>query len=132
MYELYQYNWAMAKRCMKLTALLSIFMIALECVMILFVLRLEYSFKAMEMVLKKTLGYSLFEREKVLVGLTLLLSLISCLLAMVIGQFLLIEIDVYFIGLSLFLTVIELIYIGYKTKQLEKLKMASILKGERI
>ena len=122
----------MAKRCMKLTALLSIFMIALECVMILFVLRLEYSFKAMEMVLKKTLGYSLFEREKVLVGLTLLLSLISCLLAMVIGQFLLIEIDVYFIGLSLFLTVIELIYIGYKTKQLEKLKMASILKGERI
>ncbi len=117
---------------MKLTALLSIFMIALECVMILFVLRLEYSFKAMEMVLKKTLGYSLFEREKVLVGLTLLLSLISCLLAMVIGQFLLIEIDVYFIGLSLFLTVIELIYIGYKTKQLEKLKMASILKGERI
>ena len=131
-YELYQYNWAMAKRCMKLTALLSIFMIALECVMILFVLRLEYSFKAMEMVLKKTLGYSLFEREKVLVGLTLLLSLISCLLAMVIGQFLLIEIDVYFIGLSLFLTVIELIYIGYKTKQLEKLKMASILKGERI
>lgn len=131
-YELYQYNWAMAKRCMKLTALLSIFMISLECVMILFVLRLEYSFKAMEMVLKKTLGYSLFEREKVLVGLTLLLSLISCLLAMIIGQFLLIEIGVYFIGLSLFLTVIELIYIGYKTKQLEKLKMASILKGERI
>lgn len=131
-YELYQYNWAIAKRCMKLTALLSIFMIALECVMILFVLRLEYSFKAMEMVLKKTLGYSLFEREKVLVGLTLLLSFISCLLAMVIGQFLLIEIGSYFIGLGLCLTVIELIYIGYKTKQLESLKMASILKGERI
>ena len=32
--------------------------------MILFVLRLEYSFKAMEMVLKKTLGYSLFEKRK--------------------------------------------------------------------
>ena len=131
-YELYQYNWAIAKRCMKLTALLSIFMIALECVMILFVLRLEYSFKAMEMVFKKTLGYSLFEREKVLVGLTLLLSFISCLLAMVIGQFLLIEIGSYFIGLGLCLTVIELIYIGYKTRQLESLKMASILKGERI
>lgn len=131
-YELYQYNWAIAKRCMKLTALLAIFMIALECVMILFVLRLEYSFKAMEMVLKKTLGYSLFEREKVLVGLTLLLSFISCLLAMVIGQFLLIEIGSYFIGLGLCLTVIELIYIGYKTKQLESLKMVSILKGERI
>ncbi len=51
---------------------------------------------------------------------------------MVIGQFLLIEIGSYFIGLGLCLTVIELIYIGYKTKQLESLKMASILKGERI
>ena len=131
-YELYQYNWATAKRCMKLTALLSVFMMALECVMILFVLRLEYSFKAMEMVLKKTLGYSLFEREKVLVGLTLLVSFISCLLAMGMHQFLGKEHGIYLIGLSLFLTVIELIYIGYKTRQLERLKMASILKGERI
>ena len=52
-WELYQYNWEIAKRCMKLVSLLSVFMILLESAMIVFILRLEYNFKAMEIVLEK-------------------------------------------------------------------------------
>ncbi|MBQ1787088.1 MAG: hypothetical protein II005_10275 [Turicibacter sp.] len=131
-WELYQYNWEIAKRCMKLVSLLSVFMILLESAMIVFILRLEYNFKAMEIVLKKTLGYTLFERERVLFILTITLSVISIILSIIIGALCSVKSISYLVGLGMMLTLIEISYMIYKMKQLERVKIVSVLKGEYV
>ena len=112
--------------------ILSVFMILLESAMIVFILRLEYNFKAMEIVLKKTLGYTLFERERVLFILTLTLSVISIILSIIIGALCSVKSISYLVGLGMMLTLIEISYMIYKMKQLERVKIVSVLKGEYV
>jgi len=127
--DVYEHNWAIIARNMKLVVILSIFLLALEIALISFIIKLEYQFNAMELALKKVLGYSLFARNKRLIHITLVVFLVSVILAFLLRGLLGIAEGADLIWGGLILLALELGYIAKKAGAMEKANVPAILKG---
>ena len=127
--DVYEYNWAIISRNMKLVVILSIFLLALEIALISFIIKLEYRFNAMELALKKVLGYSLFARNKQLIRITLVVFLMSIILAFLLRGFLGIAEGADLIWGGLILLAVESVFIAKKARAMEKTNVPAILKG---
>jgi len=127
--DVYEHNWAIISRNMKLVVILSIFLLALEIALISFIIKLEYQFNAMELALKKVLGYSLFVRNKRLIRITLVVFLVSVFLAFLLRGLLGIAGGADLIWGGLILLAVELVFIAKKAGAMEKANVPAILKG---
>ncbi|MDD2497725.1 MAG: DUF1430 domain-containing protein, partial [Desulfitobacteriaceae bacterium] len=127
--DVYEYNWAIMSRNMKLIVILSFFLLALEIALISFIIKLEYQFNAMELALKKVLGYSLFARNKRLILITLVVFLLSIILAFFLRGLLGITEGANLIWGGLILLAVELVFIAKKAGAMEKANVPAILKG---
>ncbi|WP_368294525.1 DUF1430 domain-containing protein [Dehalobacter sp. TBBPA1] len=127
--DVYEHNWAIILRNVKLVVILSIFLLALEIALISFIIKLEYQFNAMELALKKVLGYSLFARNKRLILITLVVFLVSIILAFLLRGLLGIAEGADLIWGGLILLAVELIFIAMKASTMEKANVPAILKG---
>lgn len=127
--DVYEHNWAIMSRSMKLIVILSIFLLALEVSLISFIIKLEYRFNAMELALKKVFGYSLFEANKRLILITTGVFQLSIILAFFLRGFLGIAESVNLIWGGLILLTVELIFIARKAGTMEKANVPAILKG---
>lgn len=130
--DVYEHSWSVAVRNMKLILILSAFILALEMTLIIFIIRLEYQFNAIELALKKVHGYSLFQRNKKIATVTILSSLVGILVARILIYALRMNGSYYSILVGLFLLALELCYIFIKAKRIEKSTIISVLKGEKI
>lgn len=130
--DLYQYYQASVVRTLKLMLAVSIFIILLEFMMILFLVRLEYIANGMEMAVKKALGHSLLERSKTVVIITLV-SIISCtIIAITASQLLKMGNFVYISLCSIILLAAEMGLIMREAIHMDNLHVCSILKGASI
>lgn len=86
--DVYEHNWEIISRNMKLVVVLSVLLLALEIALISFIIKLEYQFNAMEMALKKVFGYSFYARNKRLILITLVVFLMSVILGGLLRGFL--------------------------------------------
>ncbi|MHB8073296.1 DUF1430 domain-containing protein [Desulfosporosinus fructosivorans] len=127
--DVYEYNWAIISRNMKLVVILSIFLLALEIALISFIIKLEYQFNAMELALKKVLGYSLFARNSRLILITLVIFLMSVILAFLLKGLLGIAEGADLIWGGLILLAVESVFIAKKAGTMEKANVPAILKG---
>ena len=127
--DVYEYNWAIMSRNMKLIVILSFFLLALEIALISFLIKLEYRFNAMELALKKVLGYSLYARNKRLILITLVVFLLSIILAFFLRGLLGIAEGANLIWGGLILLAVELVLIAKKAGAMEKANVPAILKG---
>ncbi|MDD2235091.1 MAG: DUF1430 domain-containing protein, partial [Desulfitobacteriaceae bacterium] len=127
--DVYEYNWAIMSRNMKLIVILSFFLLALEIALISFLIKLEYRFNAMELALKKVLGYSLYARNKRLILITLVVFLLSIILAFFLRGLLGIAEGANLIWGGLILLAVELVFIAKKAGAMEKANVPAILKG---
>ncbi|WP_019850756.1 DUF1430 domain-containing protein [Desulfitobacterium sp. PCE1] len=127
--DVYEYNWEIASRNAKLVLILSIFLLALEIALISFIIKLEYQFNAMELALKKVLGYSRLARNKRLILITLVVFLLSLALALLLKGLLEMDEGVDLIWGGLILLTVELVFIMKKAGAMEKTHVPSILKG---
>ena len=127
--DVYEYNWAIMSRNMKLIVILSFFLLALEIALISFIIKLEYQFNAMELALKKVLGYSLYARNKRLILITLVVFLLSIILAFFLRGLLGIAEGANLIWGGLILLAVELVFIAKKAGAMEKANVPAILKG---
>ncbi|WP_041445070.1 DUF1430 domain-containing protein [Syntrophobotulus glycolicus] len=127
--DVYEHNWTMISRNMKLVVILSIFLLTLEIGLIGFILKLEYQFNAMELALKKVLGYSFFARNKRLILITFVVFLLSLFLAFLLRGLLGIAEGADLIWGGLILLALESGFIAKKASAMEKANVPAILKG---
>lgn len=71
--ELYDYYCESMERAAKLLSVVSMFLIVLEGIVTVFLVRIEYSVNGLEFAIKKTLGYGIFSRSRRLFLLPILL-----------------------------------------------------------
>ncbi len=129
-FDVYVRNWTIVSRNMKLTVILTIFLLLLELSLISFIIKLEYQFNAMELALKKVLGYSLFSRNSRLMIITLTVFLLSAILAFLLGWLLGIKFGENLLWGGLILLAFEFVCILKKALTLEKANVPAILKGK--
>lgn len=130
--EFYEHNWTIIKRAAKLAFSLSIFLLALELILILLILKMEYKMHSVEISLKKVLGYTLFARNRQVIILSLCTSLFSVFAAGIVTLVFHLQEGMYVVTAGLLVFSIEALYIYYKINTIEKMKIATILKGEGI
>lgn len=130
--DIYEHSWSIASRNMRLTFILSCFLLFLEMTLIIFILRLEYQFNAIEMALKKIHGYTFFNRNKKILTITIFSSLVGTLIAFILNNILHMQGGYSLILVGLILLTLELCYILLKAKKIENSKITSVLKGEKI
>ncbi len=130
--DIYNHSWDMASRNMRMLMVLSIMLLLLEMALIMFIIRLEYQFNAVEMALKKIHGYTLLNRNRRILKTTVLSSLVGILTALILSNILEMPGGVPLVLAGLLLLFLELVYILWRAKKIEKRTIASILKGEKI
>lgn len=111
---------------------LSAFLLSLEMALIIFIIRLEYQFNAVEMALKKIHGYSLLNRNRRILKITFFSSLTGILAALIISNALDMPGGIPLVLAGLLLMALELGYILWRAGRVEQKTIASILKGEKI
>lgn len=130
--DVYKHNWNITLRNMRMIITLSAFLLLLEMSLIVFIIRLEYQFNAIEMALKKIVGYSLYEKNKQIINVTLLSNFIGILAAFIISNILKLQGGYPLILIGILLLLLELCYIFYKAKKIETLTVVEILKGGQL
>jgi hypothetical protein len=126
----YERNWGVISRGMQLTAALAILLMLLELALILFILRSEYRQNAVEMALKKVCGYTVFERCRRLLALTIISGGASVLAVILIALKAGISNYYYLACAGLILILAEAIIVLSKAKAIESQSIPRILKGE--
>lgn len=130
--EVYDYNWLIVKRCMKMLLVISIILLFLEFVITFLIIKLEYTFNAIQMTLMKTLGYSLFERNRSIFLITIVTEVVSILVIICIDFYYRIEKIPSIIICSVLFSVMEFIVVLWKIRKIEKNSINLILKGNNV
>lgn len=129
----YEYKLNQSRRNLVLSVVLAGFILFLEFSLIVLILKMEYQFNATELALRKVYGYSLYERNIRLIKGTVASGVIGVVVSLIFGRLSGINVEPFLLvvaGVSLIL--IELLCIFIKAGALEKRRLATILKGEKI
>lgn len=130
--DIYEDNWTVLFRSMKLTLVISIILAFLELALIIFIIQLEYKLNAMEMALKKVHGYTLRSRLKRMLTITVVSSIMGIVFSLIFNAEMNMNAGVNMIWIGIGFMVIEILYILIKANSIERRKISSILKGEKI
>nr|WP_091014184.1 hypothetical protein [Paenibacillus amylolyticus] len=128
--EKYEYQWNIIKRTLYLNIILTFLILFLEFVTITTILRLEYKVNAVELSVKKVLGYTLWQKNRKILLITLIPTILGIIAASVVQLFN--DSGSYFIYLffaSLIILVLETFIILYYIRKLERTSVPKILKG---
>lgn len=128
-YDLYKYNWAIIKRGIIISSVLFALVLLLELMIIGLILRLEYEINAIELSIKKILGYTIWEKNKKIIIITLLATISSILIALIINFIFSISQAAYLLFGGLIILIIEVIFIVANITKIENSKIQKILKG---
>lgn len=125
----FDYHWNFIKRTMLLSIFLGVMILILEYAVIRYVIRLEYEANAIELSVKKILGYSKLEKNRKLFIITSITFLISMIAAIVICSVIqrASAVDVMLSGAILLL--LEMLTIIQNINKIEQTNVPKILKG---
>lgn len=128
-YENYIYHWTILKRSMCISIALCLLILCLEFIVIKYIIKLEYEANAIELSLKKILGYGLWEKNCKILILTLIASVVSIIFSCIIGIiFKISEAKFILIG-GLLIAILEIVIIFRNINKLENTNIQKILKG---
>lgn len=126
----YKYNRKIVKRYIKMLLILSCIIIFLEFIMVFMIIKLEYTYHALQITLMKILGYNQLSRILRLVLITVLCSAITLILLLVYHYYKMFNAVVVSAVSIIVFTILELLIIIWRAKKIERMKVVSILKGE--
>lgn len=130
--EKYNNMWMIAKRILFINLIFSMLVLCLELIIIGSIIKLEYEVNAIELSIKKVIGYSILEKNRKIIFLTLFTSVLSVISAVVIAIILKLE-GVYYLAVGGFVILfLELCVIGFYIQRIEYAKIHKILKGGNI
>lgn len=127
--ELYIYHWTIIKRSMYISIVLLALILLLNTFVITTILRVEYTLNAKQLLLMKLFGSSIWARNKKIILLTVLTSLISTIAAISISLYLNLPHIHYLLIGSVMLLWIEIVVLYWNIRSVEKSQLVKILKG---
>lgn len=128
--EQYQYKLSIAEKTLFINSFLSILFILLNLIITLVTIRMDYSINAVELSLKKIMGYSLFERHKAIITGSFICLFVSIITATVINSiFDFIKNPLYILLSGILFLTADLAVIAITIKKTEREQVSKILKG---
>lgn len=128
-YDNYLYHWTILKRTAWISFALCLLALCLESIVIQYIIKLEYEANAIELSLKKILGYSIWEKNSKIVILTLAASIISVVASCVIGIVLRLSETKFMVLGGILIGIMEMAMIFWNIQKIEKANIQKILKG---
>lgn len=116
-YDLYEYHWEFLKRSAIVAVVLLIFILFLEGIVIGLILHLEYKVNAMELSLKKIVGYSIWARNKKLILITTSATILSMIISLFLTIFFHIAEIRYVLYGGILVLGLELVFISLNVKK---------------
>lgn len=127
--EKYDNMWTIAKRALYINLVFSALVLLLEFIIINSIIRLEYEVNAIELSIKKVLGYSILEKNRKIIMLTIITTISSIIIAVIVAIILKTE-EVYYLAFGgIGILVLELSVITFYIHKIENSKIQNILKG---
>lgn len=127
--DYYEYKLTSVSRTLYLNLILSAIILFLEILVTATVIRLEYSVNSTELAVKKVLGYSNLKRFSLLYTISVVLWMISAVLAIAISHVMKFGETPYIIIGALVILIFDLTIITVNTLKQDKQKIPKILKG---
>ena len=129
--ELFLYYASTFQKICKLVSGISVLMILLDITIIILLVWVEYSLRGKEIILKKILGYSIYQQNEKLLQISVLVSIMAVLLS----ALLIVLLDygnIYFaIVCGLFVMIFEIITMIGMCVRMNKLQTVPVLKGAK-
>lgn len=125
----YNYYRNQMLRTMIINVIVSGFVIILNLMLISVIIRLEYISNADELAIKKIIGYSIFERNRKIFGLSGLSTMIGIAALLGLNLYFNIMSHITLCALGLIIMIIEWAVIGVLIIRIEKTDVVKILKG---
>ncbi|MEC2345500.1 DUF1430 domain-containing protein [Paenibacillus barengoltzii] len=125
----YNESWNIAKKVLYINSIFSVLVLFLEFIIIASIIKLEYEVNAIELSIKKVLGYSIWQKNWKIIWITLATTAISIGCSVVISQYLGLGLSKFLLFGGIIIFVSELIAILTYVRKVEKSKISKILKG---
>lgn len=127
--EKYENMWIVAKRILYINLVFSVLVLFLEIIIINSIIRLEYEVNAIELSIKKVLGYNILEKNRKIIIMTVITTISSILIA-IIAAILMKTKEVYYLAFGgISILILELAVITFYIHKTENSKIQKILKG---
>ncbi|OAB40796.1 DUF1430 domain-containing protein [Paenibacillus glacialis] len=130
--EKYNESWNIAKRILYINCVFSILILILEFMIITYIIKLEYEVNAVELSIKKVLGHSVWQKNRKIILMTLITTLISIGIAVTTALILELNSARYLALGGVIILASEILVILLYIHKIEKLKIQKILKGGNI
>lgn len=127
--EKYENMWTVAKRILYINLVFSVLVLLLEFIIINSIIRLEYKINAIELSIKKVIGYSIFEKNKKIIMITLITTLLSILISIIFAIIMKIQEAYYLAFGGIIILILESFVIIFYIHRIENSKILKILKG---
>ena len=127
--EKYKNMWTVAKRILYINLVFSVLVLLLEFIIINSIIRLEYKINAIELSIKKVIGYSIFEKNKKIIMITLITTLLSILISIIFAIIMKIQEAYYLAFGGIIILILESFVIIFYIHRIENSKILKILKG---
>lgn len=130
--ENYRNKWIAAKRVLYINFIFSILVLFLEFIIISSIIKMEYDVNAIELSIKKVLGYSMLEKNKKIILMTVITTILSILSSVVVAIIMNFE-EIYYLAIGgIIILSLELSVIWFYIRKIENAKIQKILKGGNI
>jgi putative ABC transport system permease protein len=127
--EKYENMWIVAKRVLYINLVFSALVLLLEIIIINSIIILEYKVNAIELSIKKVLGYSIFQKNRKIIMMTVITTISSMLIAIIANIIMETQIGHYLALGGLIILILEISVITFNINRIEKSNIQKILKG---
>ncbi|WP_346887373.1 DUF1430 domain-containing protein [Clostridium sp. UBA1056] len=127
--EKYEDMWIVAKRVLYINLVFSVLVLLLEIIIINSIIILEYKVNAIELSIKKVLGYSIFQKNRKIIMMTVITTISSILIAIIVNIIMETQIGHYLALGGLIILILEVSIITFNINRIEKSNIQKILKG---
>ena len=132
MLDKYNNSWNTTKRVLIINLIFSMLVLFLEFMIITSIIKLEYEVNAIELSIKKVLGHSVLAKNRKIILITLITTLLSIGAAIITAILLNLEQVYYLASGGIAILVLELAVISFYIRRIEKIKLQKILKGGNV
>ncbi|GLB61479.1 DUF1430 domain-containing protein [Cytobacillus sp. NCCP-133] len=130
--ESYNNKWTNVKRVLYINFIFSILVLLLELIIISSIIKMEYEVNAIELSIKKVMGYSIFEKNRKIILITVITTMLSIVSSFIAAILINLEDPGYLVFGGIIILVLELLVIWFYIRKVENAKIQTILKGGNI
>lgn len=127
--EKYENMWKIAKRILYINLVFSILVLLLEIIVINWIIKMEYKINAIELSIKKIVGYSILEKNRKIIMMTVVTTMMSILTAVILNIIMKTQ-KAYYLALGgIVILIFEILIIIFNIQKVENCEIQKILKG---